>query len=106
LIQRLGSCGLLVEGLPSTTVPASAPATKKIQSTTSVKIDMGSASGNWLRNTNMPQAGSAATLAAIPSPCVWARSRAVPPKTTIQIKVTTLGPITVPRTNCLMVRPV
>jgi len=46
LIQRFGSCGPPVERLPSTTVPASAPATKKIQSTRSVRIDMGRARGN------------------------------------------------------------
>jgi hypothetical protein len=66
---------------------------------------MGRASGNWLRKMNVPAAGSAVTLSAIPPPCVWARLRAEPPKTAIQTKVTTLGPITVPKDELRIVRP-
>jgi hypothetical protein len=73
LIQRFGSGGPPVERLPRTIVPASAPATKKIQSTASVRMDMGSASGNCSRKMNMPLAGSLTTRSAMPLPLVWSR---------------------------------
>jgi len=91
--------------LPRTTVPASAPATKKIQIRMMNSVEVMVASGYCSRKSNRATASSlvAAALSAPPS---WSsRSRAVEPNTENQIMLKMLGAMSTPRMNSRMVRP-
>src|SRR3712207_3353017 len=92
--------------LPSTMVPASAPATKKIKTRKSATSEVSRASGYWPRNSNSAMAAPSLATASPRLPLVWLSSRMpAEPNTENQIMEKRLGPISTPVMNSRMVRP-
>ena len=91
--------------LPRTMVPASAPATKKIQTRKIIAIEVSRKSGTCSRYANSPRA-SLVPAAELIAPLVWLSAwMPAAPNTENQIMEKMVGAIITPRINSRMVRP-